>query len=155
MLKLLLPFVLLLGLFACHKNDCSPTSASQGDQIIFGVSYAECAGDCSRNFRLTTDQLFADDCEYCYFDQITFQALPLPVEKFEIAEALLGTVPTALIHTPDTVYGCPGCADEGGYYLEIIRNGDKHIFRWSAFYDEVPDKFRPYFEQVAQVLQDL
>ena len=157
MSKILLPLIILLGMLACKKSDCGPMPATNLDQVIFGVSYAECGGDCARNYRLTPNELFADDCDYCYFTNIGFQTTPLPDEKFQIAKPLLASasVPAAVVTTPDTVFGCPGCHDEGAYYLEVTKDNQKHLFRWSSDFIDIPQDLQPYFQQVMQTLQDL
>jgi len=143
---------LLLSALSCKKTDC--THPETADQIIFGVSYAECAGDCSRNFLLTSTQVFADNCDYCQIDAIDFQTDPLDNNKFQIAKPLL-EVPDELLTMDDTIFGCPGCTDEGGFYLEITKNGEKHVFQWSSFLTDVPANLLPYFDKVAQTLYDL
>ncbi len=147
----------MLGLLACQKTVCDCVSPTTDlEQIIFGVSHAECAGDCSRNYQLTTTQIFADTCDYCSLTNIGFQTTPLADEKFQIAKSLLESVPAELLlNTAETVFGCPGCHDEGGYRLEITRNGEKHLYRWSEDFTDVPDGLRPYFEKVMQTLRDL
>lgn len=155
MSKLIFSLAVVLSVLACKKTDNGPTIATDVEQIIFGVGYAECFGDCSRNFRLTTTQLFADNCDYCPFTNIDFQTTPLADEKFQIAKPLFDALPAMLLNTAEAVYGCPGCSDEGGYYLEITKDGEKHVYQWSAFFDEVPDEVRPYFEKVGQTLGDL
>ncbi|MEO6037625.1 MAG: hypothetical protein ABIQ93_04365, partial [Saprospiraceae bacterium] len=136
MSKILLPLVVLLSMLACKKSDCGPGPTNL-DQVIFGVSYAECSGDCSRNYRLTPNELFADDCDYCYANNIGFQTTPLANEKFQIAEPLLASVSSAVLNTPDTIFGCPGCHDEGAYYLEVTKEGVKHVFRWSSDFIDI------------------
>ncbi len=155
MKNILLPLALLLSLLACKNTDCGEQPVAVPAQVVFGVSHAECLGDCSRNYKLTPEQLFADDCDFCTLDNITFQKIPLGSVKFDLAKSLLESVTDVVLNTPDTVFGCPGCHDEGAYYLEITSNNEKHVFRWSSDFVDIPEELHPYFEQVRQVLQDL
>ena len=132
-----------------------PPPVTDLEQIVFGVSHGECSGDCARHYQLTKTQLFADHCNYCLINNIGFQTAPLADEKFQIAKALFESVPDALFGAAETVYGCPGCRDEGAYRLEITKNGEKYLYRWSEDFTDVPDELRPYFEKVVQTLRDL
>lgn len=157
MSKILLSLAMLLSLLSCQKPvcDCLPPNITDAEKIVFGVSYAECAGDCSRNYQLTTTQLFADNCDYCLISEIGFQTTSLEDAKFQIAKPLFDLIPTALLNATETVYGCPGCRDEGAYLLEITQNGTTHLYRWSDDFTDVPEELRSYFEKVMQTLRDL
>lgn len=156
MTKIIFSLAVVLSTLACNKTNCGPDPVTAVEQIVFGVHHAECMGDCSQNFQLTTTRIFADTCDFCLITDIGFQTTPLPDEKFQIAKSLFESVPAELLlNTAETVFGCPGCHDEGGYRLEITKNGASHLYRWSENFTDVPDELRPYFEKVIQTLRDL
>ncbi len=158
MFKILFPLALLLSIVACQKTNENPerleTPGSYPEQIIFGLSYGMCTGECSENYRITATAIYPDACTYCY-PTLEFQTTPLDNQQFQAAKPLLESVPEELLSAEKTVFGCPGCRDEGAYYLEITQNGEKHVVRWSEDYTDVPDNLRPYFEQIAQMLEHL
>ena len=151
MKKLLFVLPALLLCSACHKD---PDYIS-GDRIIFGFSYAECAGDCSVLYKLSSQQLLADDCDYCPPTDIPFQRDPLPEDKFNLAAPLLNGIPAGLFDLKEERYACPGCNDGIAYFLEITRDGQTHRFSWDYYFQDVPADFKPYFEQVVAVIEGL
>jgi len=144
--------LLIVSLFSCNKTETEKAD----NQLIFGYAYPFCSGNCFVIHRLTTDALFADDCDYCKFEAIAFQKTPLPDKLHEIARKLLDQIPAVLYDLEgEKTFGCPGCADGIIYYLELERDNVKHVYKWDDKYEGMPDEVKIYFTQVVETIEQL
>ena len=87
--------------------------------FIFGRYFGECIGDCCTFYKLTDHTLLPDVEDYFNNKKINFSHHPLPEIKENLARDLFKDFPTSLFNIKEPVIGCPDCADQGGYYLEI------------------------------------
>jgi len=49
----------------------------------------------------------------------------LPDDTYQKVRTVADSIPAQLFDETDHVFGCPDCADGGGFYLEIGDAGDK------------------------------
>lgn len=150
--KLLLFLSITFVFTACKKETGYLTGENR---IIFGSIGSECIGNCSTLYKLSSQQLLPDDCNYCPPTNIPFQSTPLPMDKFDLAVPLLEDIPAGLFDIQEKVYACPGCDDGITYFLEITRDGQTHQFRWDGYFRDVPQAFKPYFERVVATIKAL
>ncbi len=124
-------------------------------EIIFGVSYGECLGDCNILYRLSQTAIFPDNCDECTHKKERFKKTPLPQASFELAKPLLEKIPGKLLSKPTTKFGCPGCDDGGAYQLQFSEDGADFRIIWDRHYIDVPEEIKPYLEQVVKVIEEL
>ncbi len=137
--------IVLMSYSSCQKEGFS--LKGETDYIIFGSSYGMCVGDCSITYLLKSDGLYKSKDYLKTGNQNSFTE-KLSNEKFEGLKSISSSLPSELINNPkdEETFGCPDCADQGGYYLEIIRKGQKpKIFRIDTNTDQLPE----YIKQVA------
>lgn len=126
-----------------------------GDYLIFGHFYGECLGEsCVRMFKLEDDYLLEDlqdGLKRPYNFETGYRVLPQA--DFERASVLLDVFPNQLLNEPDTTFGCPDCADQGGLYIEY-RRGDTHGI-WSIDQDqeEVPTYLHEFTDRVNETIR--
>jgi len=123
--------ILLVFLSACGKEPDVMISNNEADLII-GLTYGECLGDCSHLYKLEMGELFADEEETWWrsSDDPIFsdEALNNPTSLAEI-ERLATAFPEFLIQTEETRFGCPDCGDWGA--LHVIKNIDGQERYWN------------------------
>ena len=119
----------LLAVPACNKDSLGfDGHLDKDDYLIFGIYHGECLGDCLRLFKLENGQLFADDRDWGFERPIPFMTTPLDESAYHLAEPLFTGFPEALLESDQRTYGCPDCADQGGYYLELRDGGKVNIW---------------------------
>jgi len=159
MKNLSLPVLLLSILFtfsACEEND-SPKLSSE-DYLIFGKFAGFCLGDnCVRIFKLDKNQLGEDTLDK-YPDRQNFYIgdyTKLDKAKYDKAVGLLDKFPTDLLNETDTVFGCPDCADQGGYYLELNLNTTHKFWIIDTSKGSVPEYLHEYMDELSGIIEEL
>lgn len=142
--------VTLLFVFSCKKEKDNSI-----DNLVFGDAYGFCAGDCATFYQLKGGSLYPDDIDRYSGNEVLFKSTALPADKYQMAKVLLENFPEYLLNNPDTVFGCPDCADQGGYYLQYTRNGT--TLKWSIDTNPTsqPEAIRSYVEKLQSVLTQL
>jgi hypothetical protein len=152
-IKILYVFALIFLLGACHYQcDCLP----QTEWLIFGRYHGKCVGDCAHFYKLTPNALFKDDIErFQIAENVSFVTTPMPESKFQKARVLLTEFPYALLGEDADTFGCPDCADQGGYYLELRREGKTYRWRIDTREEELPSYLVAYTRRMNMVLEQL
>ena len=124
------------------------------DSFVFGSAYGMCAGDCAKFFAIANQQLFPDTMAY-YTGFTGFSSTHLPDAKYQLAKQLVDEFPTYFINHPNTTFGCPDCADQGGIYIELKENG--RVKKWSIDTDvsKQPAETKDYIAKLRTVLRQL
>lgn len=117
---------LMLGMFSCsqQENDDLSTAAFTNlgdvDHFVFGTYYGHCRGNCATAFKLQAGGLFADKVDLGYLEpSSTFETSSLSKAKIDLATKLLEAFPRSLYQEEGDTFGCPDCADQGGFYVEV------------------------------------
>lgn len=123
----LLP-LLMLSLCACNDIE---TPNKDADYVIFGRYAGFCQGDCFSVFRVNSTNLVEDETsEYFTGDNYQFQpGRVLSDTHYGLAKLLLTKIPAELLLTDKTIFGCPDCADQGGFYLSFSIGGEVKSIR--------------------------
>jgi hypothetical protein len=143
---------ILAGALSCKQEE---VRLYEGDYLIFGHFYGECLGEaCVKTFKLEENYLLEDTqagLKQPYNFKTSYRVLGQ--EDFERAQALLDAFPLQLLGEPDTTFGCPDCADQGGLYIEY-RQEDTHG-RWYIDQDkeEVPVYLHEFMDQVNETIR--
>lgn len=147
-----LKVIILLSLILSIWTSCKKDNNDLEDYLIFGAFYGECGGNCTILYKIEGEQLYTDDVEWGIPDDIPFQAAPLSSNKYEIAKILIDEFPDELKNASESVFGCPDCADQGGYFIEL-KDGES-IKSWTidTSESEIPDYLVPYTQKIWEVL---
>lgn len=124
-------FFLVIGcFFACKTPDEVTTTeieteTSKVDELVFGLYYGRCAGDCTHFFKLRDGQLFKDAIEGRYDGQEwdVFGETALKDENYRTAAGLLESIPDALLESTEEKFGSPNVADQGTILVVAIQDG--------------------------------
>lgn len=153
-------FILIAAALAsCNstKNDLETNelTAQNADYLVFGKFFGHCMGECATLFKLDGTQLFADDMpRFNGWEDLKFKAEPLPDARVQAAKELLEAFPQELLNEAETI-GCPDCADQGGFALEIRKDGTLHHWRIDTNKDQIPDYLKAYIEQLNIVVEKM
>ena len=138
---------------SCQKEGFS--LKGETDYIIFGSSYGMCVGDCAITYLLKSDGLYKSK-DYLKTGNVNSFTEKLSDEKLQQLKNIPSSIPSELInYTKDEeTFGCPDCADQGGYYLEIIREGKKHkTFRIDTNTDQLQDYVKKVAAEISKAIE--
>lgn len=137
-------------------SSCSQEKEPQlGDSLVFGVAYGFCVGDCAHFYNLNDGQLFKDNVDRYEGTEPTFDEAPLTADQYELAQALLPSIPEYLISHSDQTIGCPDCADQGGFHLYYRKENKTMFWHIDTSIDNQPEEIRDYIRKVKLVIEQL
>lgn len=154
MRKLFLLLIITNILASCNstKTDVKTNNAAE-QYLVFGKYYGHCRGECATLYKLEGNQVFADDLErFTDWTELKFKTTALSKERYEAAKALLDAFPQELMAAEETI-GCPDCADQGGFALEIKKNGKLYHWRIDTNRDALPDYLKLYLDKIDAVIE--
>ncbi|MBK7880264.1 MAG: hypothetical protein JNK69_09680 [Saprospiraceae bacterium] len=123
--------------------------------FIFGRYFGECVGDCGTFYKLTVQSLLPDKEAYYNNQKINFSNQPLSEIKENLVRNLFKEFPKSLYNIKEHIIGCPDCADQGGYYLEVMENGVKHYWNIDRWAPELDEELKSYLDKIDQTLIEL
>jgi hypothetical protein len=150
-------FVLFL-LTAATFWGCKDKDVFDDDYVVVGRFFGFCMGEsCIETYKITPSGL-QEDSKDGYPNQVDFYEgdyFNLPGDDYNLAKLLRDSFPRQLLMETDTVFGCPDCADQGGYYLEI-KNATEHRF-WIIDKTDfnTPEYIRNYIISVDSIVDKL
>jgi len=103
---------------------CSKTSTSTDDYLIFGHFHGFCHGErCNEIYQIKDTKVY-EDTKDIYRSLNDFNFIALGVEKYDSIKELSNAIPVGLWNEEnEKVFGCPDCYDQGGYFIQISKNG--------------------------------
>jgi hypothetical protein len=126
--------------------DVTPAAPNGIQSVRFTTSYGECAGFCQHSL------LVSPDGASLHSATNGGKAAPAVDEAIELDPAvttqILAAAAQALSYPWDARYGCPDCADQGAFHIEVTANGtlretvldpDQH----PIFFDPLLDAVKP------------
>lgn len=141
----LVAFFLILG--------CGDDGLSNSDEyLIFGKYHNFCVGDCWKLYKLQNGALYADEFDHISMSEIRFQSRPMPEEAYLEAKTLFDELPGEIVNSTEERYGCPDCADQGGYYLSFKQNGQARIVHLDTQTDGFTPEIVTFLVEVERVL---
>ncbi|MFN7120143.1 MAG: hypothetical protein ACK4TA_25355 [Saprospiraceae bacterium] len=148
--------LITITIVACNsaKKDVKSTTLND-PYLVFGKYFGHCLDECATLYKLEGNQLYADDMKrFNGWDSLEFKAEPLSDARYEAAKVLLSTFPQKLLNEAETI-GCPDCADQGGFALEIRKDGKMRHWHIDTNKDQIPDYLRSYVEQLNTLVEQL
>lgn len=120
-MKILSYFIFAITLcFAGCKADY--TELQSEESIVIGSFFGECGGEqCVEFFRVSNGVVLEDVNDFYPYWENPYEGNFVTEVSccYEDVAELKGLIPELMLNNPSTVYGCPDCADQGGFYFEI------------------------------------
>ncbi len=147
-------FYLLTGvlLFSCKTT---PTPSVSVDYFIFGSAHCHCLNHCATLYKYTPAMLVKGAGESCQPADYTYNGRTLGAGAIAKAEKLLLAVPAELYAAQDTVFGCPDCADQGTFYVEVKKDGAVMSWRIDTNESDLPAFLKPFHQKIKETLEAL
>lgn len=144
-----------LSLSAC---DDATTELEQDGYMIFGRYAGFCVGDCFTVFKVTPSDLVEDQTSE-HFTGDSYEFVPgrvLSTTELGLAKVLLSKIPQELLLTDKEAYGCPDCADQGGFYISFSLQGVEKSLRLDTRQtDDQSQEILTFKEQLSEVIETI
>ncbi|MFK8056628.1 MAG: hypothetical protein AB8F78_10950 [Saprospiraceae bacterium] len=143
-MKLVHLFIPLLLFGACSADETTVIT----NELVIGLSYGECTGDCAFLYLLKDDMVYTDSgVDRVSFDPAnhTFSSTPLPNIDQLLYDSLFSQLPGNLGEYEREDFGCPDCGDGGS--LHVIRSTEEgvyNIYQLDNMTEEMDAGLRPY-----------
>ncbi|MGB4775194.1 MAG: hypothetical protein WBP45_08480 [Daejeonella sp.] len=142
---LLIAGVVLMCISACKKDP--HVSILEKDYIIIGYGNGFCASNCEVTYLINKDGVFRS-VNYLQTKKLSSFNQKLSEEKFKQVKDFETKIPEELINSGKdevTFIGCPNCADQGSYYVEIVIKGkNPKCYFIDTITDELPDYLKKF-----------
>lgn len=99
--------------------------------VVFGSFAGECIGEqCIEIFKIEQELLTEDTSDIYPSRQSLYSGnfVPLPDQSYQRVKDIFDMIPNSLAYEQDIVIGMPDVVDQGGFYLELIVDGDKRFW---------------------------
>lgn len=147
MKKFLGILLVFCSFYSCTSNDT--IEINEKDYLIFGHFHGMCMGDgCIVNFKLTGDKLY-EDLKKDY-SHTKFEFVLLNNDKFEQVKNLMDFFPSKLLNEKEYTLGCPDCADQGGLFIELSKNGVIKSWRIDSQKEAVPTYLHSFMDKIKE-----
>ncbi|MFN7120142.1 MAG: hypothetical protein ACK4TA_25350 [Saprospiraceae bacterium] len=161
MKNLLIVSLLITLLAACSNNQEELQTAALTDEaelssLVFGKYYGFCLGDCATLYKVEANTLLIDEINrFMDWESLRFQTKPLSGDRYAVAKTLLNEFPEELLQERQETIGCPNCADQGAFAIEVQQNGETR--RWIIDTDRnvLPDYLKAYVDKIDTVMNQL
>ncbi len=113
-------FIFGIFLLPSCSNDDDQTNNSEGASLVFGSYAGECFGNCFDVFKIDNAKLEEDRVVDFFTQNYSFKgSFTFSNPLYLMYRNILNEIPTEFISGSDKTYGCPDCADQGGFYFEV------------------------------------
>jgi hypothetical protein len=149
MKKLAFVIVVLSMFISCKKAETT------GKYFAFGSAYNFSIGDHATFYLLKNCNLYPDNMERYTNQKMNFKDDKLSKDKYKLAKKLQDEIPNFLKERPSEYFGCPDCADQGGYHIEIGDNKSVRTFHIDTDVSKQPTEIREFVASLKSVLEEL
>lgn len=178
-MRLILLTLTVAAVFACNtqkKSNVQPSSmveetlndadvVSEGPKpiapdIVFGSFCGHCEGNCVSLYRIGPNvyDARADKSNNLIrkgLKSVDF-SIGLSQGECDVANEINGIIPMELFDMKSQDFGCPDCADQCGYLVQIIQyNGETQTFRIDTQVSALPDFLQEFPGQIEEILKRL
>ncbi len=128
-------------------------SMSSDSEVIIGLYFGECVGDCAEMYLLKEGQIFADIIENGYSESPAFSSDALVVESnlLDDFNDIYSSTPDLLLDSSDTTYGCPDCGDWGAIHYQI----DDRVWTLDNSLENNPEEIQDFVVKIQELIQAL
>jgi hypothetical protein len=143
-------FGLLFLIGGCQKHD-----AAVQESFAFGQYGNFCLTSCGKYYGIYNGELYPDSSQKKIGGPLTAGPVPLDHSKYLLAKPLEDTLPKYFLDHPNQTFGCPNCVDQGGYYIEIVNNGNRTYWYIDTSIPSLPVEIRDYVTTLAATIRQL
>lgn len=140
---------------ACEPNDENLDTLK--DELIVGLSYGQCSGDCAFLYLLKDGMIFADDGVDGVGDPASFAFSATPLTNYDelLYDSLLVELPVGLEKFEAVDFGCPDCTDGGTLHLiRVTENGEYSAYSLDHQVENMAGALQPYGRLLQRALLD-
>ena len=142
-------FSLLFFIGSCKKTDSTP------DYFAFGRYGNYCITSCGTYYSIKNNELYIDTTAKTIGGPLNFAPTPLSHSNYLLAKPIMDSFPKYFLDHPNQTFGCPNCVDQGGYYIEMIKNGQKTYWFIDTSIASLPVEIRAYVTQLASTINSI
>ncbi|MEM9991977.1 MAG: hypothetical protein AAF738_09440 [Bacteroidota bacterium] len=153
--------LIIIGTIACETEEDtpSPETETKVEELVFGIYYGRCRGDCTHLFKINAAGLFPDTIsgrlengKWDNFDNTT----PLSTEDYALASVLSSSVPEVLLNSPAGKFGNPNAADQGTLFVVAVQGGNQ-LGPWKIdpFETALNEDILPFQRELLRVINAL
>ena len=139
----------------CSKENNDPNTVDENTELIFGNYFGHCFGNCVHLYKMKDGELFADLMDQGNPAEATFGSTPLTNEKYQEAMPVMETFPEELLDEEKSTIGCPDCADQGGYFIQITRDGETRTWKLDTNQNSLPSYLKSYTNLIRETMEKL
>lgn len=133
-------------------NDVNEFTLQEGDYFLFGRYHGMCVGEsCVEVYQLTETDLYEDTNDSYMLRDFKFKKLSY--SKFLQVKDLPGYLPNELLITDETFFGCPDCADQGGIFIQLSRDGVVKSWRIDPAKEGIPEYLHDFVDTVNEKIE--
>src|SRR5690606_35950241 len=122
---------------------------NKNDYLVFGHFYGMCIGNsCVVNYKLSDNKVY-EDLKKAY-SHTEFEFEVLNNGKFEQVKNLMDFFPSKLLNEKESVFGCPDCADQGGLFIQLSKNGVVKSWRIDTQKEHVPSYLHDFMDKITE-----
>ncbi len=147
-MKFLIVSLIVILASTCNKKEVD------ADKIVFGSSHGFCMGDCAQLYKIENQQLYADTISRMT-DDPGFSNTALPAKNYDMAKSLVKNIPAYLYDHANQTFGCPDCADQGVYHLQVMKDNKLMTWKFDGNISANPPEVRAFVTSMRDVLQKL
>ena len=142
----------MMTTISCSKeDDIDMVKINDTNELVFGYFFGFCQGpDCIKTYRLTRTDLFEDVNDVyppaSQSAQMPFDYQLISQEKFALVDGLLDEIPAELLEQESQIFGCPDCADQGGFYVSWTELGETQEWFIDMSQSEIPEYLHDFTE---------
>ncbi len=128
----------------CDSDDANE---ERSDYLIFGHFYGMCGGEeCVEVFKLTENELYEDSSDDYSLKKFNFYELDQAT--YTLVKDLYQFIPEQLLKEESDIFGCPDCADGGGLFIELSKDGKLFSWRIDQSKENVPEYLHDFMDKV-------
>ena len=150
---------LVYALLTCFiLSSCTDDNNASADELILGISYGECGGDCAHFFKLEDNKLYRDDEENYWWSgqerpDFMNESFGNDAALTEIKN-LKTSFPKFLIEANEDRFGCPDCADQGAIHVMRRVDGEEQWWTLDNDISKNPEGLQEWTREVQGFLFD-
>ncbi|WP_157491925.1 hypothetical protein [Gelidibacter mesophilus] len=137
-------FLIAFMFVGCDSDDANE---ERSDYLIFGHFYGMCGGEeCVEVFKLTENELYEDSSDDYSLKKFNFYELDQAT--YTLVKDLYQFIPEQLLKEESDIFGCPDCADGGGLFIELSKDGKLFSWRIDQSKENVPEYLHDFMDKV-------
>ncbi|MCI0708134.1 MAG: hypothetical protein L0Y80_11695 [Ignavibacteriae bacterium] len=146
---------LVLTTTSCTRI-ADPDSGIRADYLVFGRFAGLCLGEqCVEIFKIEKTALFEDTLDQHPANLYNGSYVRLSDEQYNEVSHLTAIVPYDVFSLQDGVIGQPDAHDQGGIYLELVKDGVRRSWRIDTVKERIPEFLHAFLDSAQAAVNKL